>query len=153
MLIRVARDALLSRAPPRITTAALEQQSEDSQSSSQSSRSTMLTPMLFLDQHNPPLAALHSMTEMKTSPNGGNPHGIDHILARPAGLSYRPFNSVAGVAAAAASYFQQNGAKPHGLVDFSTRSPIYWPGLQGLVNNPMAWRDRLASCEYPLPVF
>ncbi|CAH0777370.1 unnamed protein product [Bemisia tabaci] len=105
----------------------------------------MLTPMLFLDQHNPPLAALHSMTEMKTSPNGGNPHGIDHILARPAGLSYRPFNSVAGVAAAAASYFQQNGAKPHGLVDFSTRSPIYWPGLQGLVNNPMAWRDRLAS--------
>lgn len=39
----------------------------------------------------------------------------------------------------------QNGQlKGHSgpLVD---RSHLYWPGLQGLVTNPMAWRDRLTS--------
>lgn len=39
----------------------------------------------------------------------------------------------------------QNGQlKAHSgqLVD---RSHLYWPGLQGLVTNPMAWRDRLTS--------
>ncbi|KAK3915599.1 Homeobox protein Nkx-6.1 [Frankliniella fusca] len=184
---------------------------------------------------NPPLAALHSMTEMKSSalfppvshlspnsgkasPNGSstsshttssgnsaaaNPHGIDHILSRPAAVTVpgaspqsrgslpRGFSVSAGMAAAnmaanmaAASYFQQQqqqqqqqaaaaaaamGKHPggphhhgaghtaghpahpphhphqHPLSDLTTRSGIYWPGLQGLVSNPLVWRDKLSN--------
>ncbi|XP_026291617.2 homeobox protein Nkx-6.1 isoform X2 [Frankliniella occidentalis] len=181
---------------------------------------------------NPPLAALHSMTEMKSnalfppvshlspnsgkaSPNGSstsshttssgasataNPHGIDHILSRPPAVTVpgaspqsrgslpRGFSVSAGMAAAnmaanmaAASYFQQQqqqqqqaavaaaamgkhpggphhhgagGGHPahpghhphqHPLSDLTTRSGIYWPGLQGLVSNPLVWRDKLSN--------
>ncbi|RZF48188.1 hypothetical protein LSTR_LSTR016929 [Laodelphax striatellus] len=105
----------------------------------------MLTPMLgFLEASgSPPLAALHSMTEMKGP--GGNPHGIDHILSRPSnavatrGLSVANMAAAAGMAAA--SY-------KHHLAELTSRSAIYWPGLQGLVSNPIAWRERLANSEY-----
>ena len=136
----------------------LHNESTDSQDSSKSSsQSNMLTPMLhnFLEvSASPPLAALHSMTEMKSNSGSGNPHGIDHILARPTGL-HRTFNSVtaanmAAAAGMAASYFHHNGGKhsAHSLSDFTSRSPIYWPGFQGLVSNPMAWRDRLANSKF-----
>lgn len=124
----------------------------------------MLSPMFnFLDvpcSSSPPLAALHTMTEMKNGCTAGNPHGIEQILSRPpttgaaAAISHqqRAFNSVAGIAAAgmaaAASYFHNGGVKHPAttLADLTTRN-LYWPGFQGLVNNPIAWRDRLASCE------
>ncbi|XP_015364527.1 PREDICTED: homeobox protein Nkx-6.1-like [Diuraphis noxia] len=122
----------------------------------------MLSPMFnFLDvpcSSSPPLAALHTMTEMKNGCTAGNPHGIEQILSRPpttgaaAAISHqqRAFNSVAGIAAAgmaaAASYFHNGGVKHPAttLADLTTRN-LYWPGFQGLVNNPIAWRDRLAS--------
>ncbi|XP_055302264.1 brain-specific homeobox protein [Sitodiplosis mosellana] len=133
-------------------------------------------PLSFLG---PPLAALHSMTEMKSntgnsalnttnsnsfqqtqsqlSSHGSNPHGIDTILSRPppvtsAGLNAltsgtMPRFSIAAAAANMAQYLSQshNGQlKGHSgsLVD---RPHLYWPGLQGLVTNPMAWRDRLTN--------
>ena len=34
---------------------------------------------------------------------------------------------------------------PHPLAEL--RGGIYWPGLQGLVSNPLAWRDRLANSK------
>lgn len=60
-----------------------------------------------------------------------------------------PRFSIAAAAANMAQYLSQNqGAQMksnHGaLVD---RTHLYWPGLQGLVANPMAWRDRLGSSE------
>ena len=59
-----------------------------------------------------------------------------------------PRFSIAAAAAGMAQYLSQQsqGAplKAHSgqLVD---RSHLYWPGLQGLVANPMAWRDRLTG--------
>uniref|UniRef100_A0A182P733 Uncharacterized protein n=1 Tax=Anopheles epiroticus TaxID=199890 RepID=A0A182P733_9DIPT len=161
--------------------------------------SDMLDHKLQLSFLGPPLAALHSMTEMKAAqhqqhahpqshPNQGvhsgpgspgghqtavsqtqthsssasNPHGIDTILSRPPPVTTAQLNALGGgmprftaaVAAAAnmAQYLSQNHAngpmKAHGgpLVD---RTHLYWPGLQGLVANPMAWRDRLGSSKYP----
>ncbi|XP_053660650.1 homeobox protein Hmx [Anopheles marshallii] len=157
--------------------------------------SDMLDHKLQLSFLGPPLAALHSMTEMKAaqhqqhshpqqhpaqgphsgpgSPGGhqtavsqtqthssaaSNPHGIDTILSRPPPVTTAQLNALGGgmprftaaVAAAAnmAQYLSQNHAngpmKAHAgpLVD---RTHLYWPGLQGLVANPMAWRDRLGS--------
>uniref|UniRef100_A0A182XX04 Uncharacterized protein n=1 Tax=Anopheles stephensi TaxID=30069 RepID=A0A182XX04_ANOST len=158
--------------------------------------SDMLDHKLQLSFLGPPLAALHSMTEMKAaqhqqhghpqqhsaqgphsgpgSPGPGhqtavsqtqthsssasNPHGIDTILSRPPPVTTAQLNALGGgmprftaaVAAAAnmAQYLSQNHAngpmKAHAgpLVD---RTHLYWPGLQGLVANPMAWRDRLGS--------
>lgn len=58
-----------------------------------------------------------------------------------------PRFSIAAAAANMAQYLSQshNGQlKGHSgsLVD---RPHLYWPGLQGLVTNPMAWRDRLTN--------
>ncbi|XP_055856754.1 homeobox protein Nkx-6.1 [Episyrphus balteatus] len=160
---------------------------------------TMLDHKLPLSFLGPPLAALHSMTEMKSTvggnggggggggsigsalgngSNGGgygmsnshhhtstthtqgaaNPHGIDTILSKPpppvtsAGLSALtgggiPRFSIAAAAAGMAQYLSQSQGAPlkaHAghIVD---RTHLYWPGLQGLVANPMAWRERLSN--------
>ncbi|XP_017478457.1 PREDICTED: homeotic protein female sterile [Rhagoletis zephyria] len=154
-------------------------------------------PLSFLG---PPLAALHSMTEMKTGGVAGsmmngynnsqqthmisdgrggvvssgisgsitttttthtqgaaNPHGIDTILSKPppvtsAGLSALagggiPRFSIAAAAAGMAQYLSQSQGAPlktHAghIVE---RTHLYWPGLQGLVANPIAWRERLSN--------
>lgn len=147
----------------------------------------MLDHKLQLSFLGPPLAALHSMTEMKsqnspqTSQNSQNcvtnPHGIDSILSRPTPVTNAHLNALGGkkflsmtlhflkkifnikigmprfsIAAAAANmaqYLSQNQGtqmKSHSgpLVE---RTHLYWPGLQGLVANPMAWRERLGSSK------
>ncbi|KAK9509443.1 hypothetical protein O3M35_006759 [Rhynocoris fuscipes] len=87
------------------------------------------------------------MTEMKPQ-SASNPHGIDHILARPSSVqSPRALPPAISAAAAAASYYKHH---THPLADLTSRSPLYWPGLQGLVGNPIAWRDRLANSEYKI---
>lgn len=58
-----------------------------------------------------------------------------------------PRFSIAAAAAGMAQYLSQNqggSLKAHAgpLMD---RSHLYWPGLQGLVANPMMWRDRLTN--------
>lgn len=83
-----------------------------------------------------PLAALSSFAENPAP--APNPHGIDHILSRPAVGSVgsgllTPRLSLAAAAAGMAHYLQHK--------------PLYWPGFQGLVSNPMAWRDRLQSSK------
>lgn len=60
-----------------------------------------------------------------------------------------PRFSIAAAAANMAQYLSQNqGAhlkSSHGAL--ADRAHLYWPGLQGLVANPMAWRERLGSSE------
>ncbi|XP_065335670.1 homeobox protein Nkx-6.2-like [Cloeon dipterum] len=101
-----------------------------------------------------PLTALTSMTESKTPPPGSSasssprlpatPHGIEHILNKPSALPNAhnpqpPLNQRLAAAIAANMYLNP---MHHSL---SRNNPvIYWPGLQGLVANPLAWRDRLA---------
>ncbi|XP_055607412.1 homeobox protein abdominal-A [Uranotaenia lowii] len=152
--------------------------------------SDMLDHKLQLSFLGPPLAALHSMTEMKTqsgsptvqatSPQtqlhkamggvvgvgggGGapNPHGIDTILSRPPPVTSAQLNALGGgmprfsAAVAAAANMAQYLSQSHGaplkthsgaLVD---RTHLYWPGLQGLITNPMAWRERLGSVSASL---
>lgn len=58
-----------------------------------------------------------------------------------------PRFSIAAAAAGMAQYLSQSQGGPlkaHSghIVD---RSHLYWPGLQGLVANPIAWRDRITS--------
>lgn len=58
-----------------------------------------------------------------------------------------PRFSIAAAAAGMAQYLSQSQGTPmkaHSghLVD---RPHLYWPGLQGLVANPMAWRERLST--------
>lgn len=101
----------------------------------------------------PPLAALHSMTEMRNSPpsssqhhsnpapSPNNPHGIDTILSRPA-LGPRGL-SLAAAAANVAQYFQHQAKQ--GQMDALAQRGLYWPGFQGLLTNPLAWRDRLST--------
>lgn len=66
----------------------------------------MLDHKLQLSFLGPPLAALHSMTEMKSqnSPNTSqhsqgpsNPHGIDSILSRPTPVTSSQLNALGGV--------------------------------------------------------
>jgi len=60
-----------------------------------------------------------------------------------------PRFSIAAAAANMAQYLSQNQGTPikshsGALVE---RTHLYWPGLQGLVANPMAWRERLGSSK------
>lgn len=127
---------------PVFTTASHDNYSDSSCDSGSGPSAAMLTPMLsFLEASgSPPLAALHSMTEMKNGHGSAhaNPHGIEHILARPSSVTMP--RGYVGVGMA--------GYYKHPLAELTGRSGIYWPGLQGLVSNPMAWRDRLANSEY-----
>ncbi|KAH8379778.1 hypothetical protein KR009_007230 [Drosophila setifemur] len=99
-----------------------------------------------------------STTANTTNSQGAaNPHGIDTILSKPppvtsAGLSALtgagiPRFSIAAAAAGMAQYLSQSQGTPlktHAghIVD---RTHLYWPGLQGLVANPIAWRERLSN--------
>ncbi|KAL1396248.1 hypothetical protein pipiens_002723 [Culex pipiens pipiens] len=153
--------------------------------------SDMLDHKLQMSLLGPPLAALHSMTEMKAaqqqqggspvqtvSPQtqypshqtavGGNgagapnPHGIDTILSRPPPVTSAQLNALGGgmprfsAAVAAAANMAQYLSQSHGsplkahtgqLVE---RTHLYWPGLQGLVTNPIAWRERIGSMSASL---
>ncbi|KAM8708383.1 hypothetical protein ACLKA7_015370 [Drosophila subpalustris] len=112
-----------------------------------------------------------SSTTTTNSQGAANPHGIDTILSKPppvtsAGLSALtgdllktlylkyikfvlgiPRFSIAAAAAGMAQYLSQSQGAPlktHAghIVD---RTHLYWPGLQGLVANPIAWRERLSN--------
>ncbi|XP_043484049.1 homeobox protein Nkx-6.2-like [Leptopilina heterotoma] len=115
------------------------------------------------DQTSPTESGKHSPANSITSV-GSNPHGIDTILSRPTathsqnsvptpqGLSTTPhpphlaapryamhtgFTTSTGI-----SQFQQRAEQRH--------PSVYWPGLQGLVSDPLAWRARLHSLSQQL---
>lgn len=121
------------------------------------------------------LASRSPLGGNSNSSQGANPHGIDHILSRPSQVTAGPLhfphslgfgqnslgmasNSQASNAAglrgfniAAAAFFHHHAAnsvnKPP--VELSrSASGLYWPGFQGLVANPIAWRDRLSSSKF-----
>ncbi|KAF5275352.1 hypothetical protein FQR65_LT04180 [Abscondita terminalis] len=109
-------------------------------------------------------------TTANTNSQGANPHGIDHILSRPTqvttGNFHFPHNlsfpqnalsmasnssqtatnsGLRGFNIAAAAFFHHHAAnsvnKP---VELNRNTAgIYWPGFQGLIANPMGWRERL----------
>lgn len=113
------------------------------------------------------------ITSNSNSSQGANPHGIDHILSRPSqittgplhfthGLGFSqnslgmPSNSSQGTSNsglrslnfAAAAFFHHhatNANKPP--VELSRAGSLYWPGFQGIVSNPIAWRDRLNTSK------
>lgn len=102
---------------------------------------------------------------------GANPHGIDHILSRPSqvttgnfhfphnlSFSQNPLSMASNSSQsasnsglqrfniAAAAFFHHHATnsvnKP---VELGRNTPgIYWPGIQGLVANPLAWRERFS---------
>lgn len=92
-------DSIDSHSPENLT-------SSKSQSSKNHSVSDMLDHKLQLSFLGPPLAALHSMTEMKSqnSPKASqnsaqcvtNPHGIDSILSRPTPVTSAHLNAALG---------------------------------------------------------
>ncbi|XP_077543462.1 HGTX homeodomain transcription factor [Haemaphysalis longicornis] len=117
----------------------------------------------------PPLAALHSMTDIRASqasyPAGapalkaqgalscayssasGTPHGINDILGRPPGAAGLGAIGLPrfGLGAAGVYFNPANGAlHKMGLAELPGRPHLYWPGV---VQNPALWRDRLASAS------
>lgn len=116
-----------------------------------------------------PLAALHNMTEMKTSifpyslqnPSSfkaptlaslsaqiplGTPHGISDILGRPAGCLLSGLPRLSGLATTAGMYFNPTAAAvsryPKPLAELPGRPPIFWPGM--IQGSP--WRDPRLAC-------
>ena len=113
---------------------------------------------------NPPLAALHNMTERKlppphtstTSPNSpapymcpyssqkaqyayglpSTPHGINDILGRPLGAFGQLGVSPLYLNTSAACYAAAAAAAATPLAELPGRPPVYWPGML----QPPAWR-------------
>lgn len=118
---------------------------------------------------NPPLAALHTMTEMKSAilhsyanapglkhsavgltanqsvaGGVGTPHGINDILSRPvANINVNALPRF-NLNMSTGMYFNPAAAafsKPGSLAELTARPSLYWPSM---MQNPAAWRDRLA---------
>lgn len=94
-------DSLGSQSPENLSSKTHHQQN-----SNHKQLTEMLDHKLQLSFLGPPLAALHSMTEMKsqnspqTSQNSqgpSNPHGIDSILSRPTPVTSAQLNALGGV--------------------------------------------------------
>lgn len=114
-------------------------------------------------------------TSNSNSSQGANPHGIDHILSRPSQVTAGPLHfphslgfsqnslgmasnssqgasnsGLRGFNIAAAAFFHHHAAnsvnKPPVELGRGAGG-LYWPGFQGLVSNPMAWRDRLNTSK------
>lgn len=112
-------------------------------------------------------------TSNSNSSQGANPHGIDHILSRPSQITTGPLHfphslgfsqnslgmatnssqgasnsGLRGFNIAAAAFFHHHAANSVSKPPMELgrgASGLYWPGFQGLVSNPIAWRDRLNS--------
>ncbi|XP_023218473.1 homeobox protein Nkx-6.2-like [Centruroides vittatus] len=120
---------------------------------------------------NPPLAALHSMAEIKSTPVGtypntqtlkpsavglpatcsqsATPHGINDILSRPSVTSAPSLGTLSALprfslGVGAGMYFgpANGGLHKLGLSELQGRPHLYWPGM---MQNPALWRDRFAS--------
>ncbi|KAK0167158.1 hypothetical protein PV327_004592 [Microctonus hyperodae] len=113
-------------------------------------------------QPSPTGSGKHSPATSVTSV-GSNPHGIDNILSRPAAT--HPQVPVSATHALPPTHPQHLTAPRYamhagftastGLGQFQQRSEarhpaVYWPGLQGLVSDPLAWRARLHSLSQQL---
>ncbi len=67
-------------------------------------------------------------------------------FGNPAAAAYAAAQQAAAVAAAAGK------SGPHhpgsALAEFASRHPLYWPGVQTMLQNPVAWRERImAACS------
>ncbi|XP_034938094.1 homeobox protein Nkx-6.2 [Chelonus insularis] len=115
-------------------------------------------------QPSPTGSGKHSPATSVTSV-GSNPHGIDNILSRPAATHPQVPVSAPHALAPTPTHPQHLTAPRYGMhAGFTasaglgqfqqrtdTRHPaIYWPGLQGLVSDPLAWRARLHSLSQQL---
>ncbi|XP_033212169.1 homeobox protein Nkx-6.2-like [Belonocnema kinseyi] len=114
-------------------------------------------------QTSPTGSGKHSPATSITSV-GSNPHGIDTILSRPVATHHQvPVSSSHGLPATPHSqhlttprYAMHTGfTASTGISQFQQRTEprhpaVYWPGLQGLVSDPLAWRARLHSLSQQL---
>jgi hypothetical protein len=99
-------DSLGSQSPENLSSSKSKSKQQHQQQQNQHSVSDMLDHKLQLSFLGPPLAALHSMTEMKSqnSPQTSsqnmqcatNPHGIDSILSRPTPVTSAHLNAALG---------------------------------------------------------
>ncbi|KAL7642564.1 UNVERIFIED_CONTAM: hypothetical protein RMT77_007125 [Armadillidium vulgare] len=139
---------------------------------------------------NPPLAALSTMTDMKSlyssppakslspqsppqlSPQGlspqelspysvgtatsssasittvATPHGIENILNRPthlittsAGFAMGGMGGLGRLSGGMGLY----GGLAGKMAELARPASVYWPGVQGMLQNPLFWRDRIQA--------
>lgn len=145
---------------------------------------------------NPPLAALHTMTDMKSlysqqpvkslspqsppqlSPQGGlspqeltasyasavssaspsctttlaTPHNIENILNRPNPLvttstglcGVGQMGTMSGLTRLGSSMSLYSGLAGK-MADLARPPTVYWPGVQGMLQNPLFWRERIQA--------
>ncbi|XP_042881001.1 homeobox protein Nkx-6.2-like isoform X2 [Penaeus japonicus] len=144
---------------------------------------------------NPPLAALHTMTDMKSlysqqsvkslspqsppqlSPQGlspqelaisyataastaatttsssmATPHNIENILNRPSPLmttstglcGVGQMGGMSGLGRLGGSMSLYSGLAGK-MADLARPTSVYWPGVQGMLQNPLFWRERLQT--------
>ncbi|XP_070523209.1 homeobox protein Nkx-6.1 [Cardiocondyla obscurior] len=116
-------------------------------------------------QSSPTGSGKHSPATSITSV-GSNPHGIDTILSRPTATVHPQTTVPPSHATLPPTPHPQHMAAPRyamhagftassGIGQFQQRAEprhtaVYWPGLQGLVSDPLAWRARLHTLSQQL---
>ncbi|XP_042229440.1 homeobox protein Nkx-6.2-like [Homarus americanus] len=150
---------------------------------------------------NPPLAALHTMTDMKSlysqqsvkslspqsppqlSPQGlspqelaasyasavssaassctttlATPHNIENILNRPSPLmttstglcGVGQMGGMSGLGRLGGSMSLYSGLAGK-MADLARPPSVYWPGVQGMLQNPLFWRERIQASHAGIP--
>lgn len=98
-------DSLGSQSPENLSSKSQQQNHNHQHNNNNQKLTEMLDHKLQLSFLGPPLAALHSMTEMKSqhspqtsqhSQGPSNPHGIDSILSRPTPVTSAQLNALGG---------------------------------------------------------
>ncbi|ROT65056.1 Homeobox protein [Penaeus vannamei] len=114
---------------------------------------------------NPPLAALHTMTDMKSlysqqsvkslspqsppqlSPQGLSPQelAISPLMTTSTGLcGVGQMGGMSGLGRLGGSMSLYSGLAGK-MADLARPTSVYWPGVQGMLQNPLFWRERLQT--------
>ncbi|XP_047735824.1 uncharacterized protein LOC125177677, partial [Hyalella azteca] len=115
-----------------------------------------LSPASYPNPTPPPVSSIYSSYSTPTSPNSciattlANPHGIENILSRPSpfittstgGLSMGAMGGLGRLGGPMGTLYGGLAGK---MAELARPSSVYWPGVQGMLQNPLFWRERLQA--------
>lgn len=94
-----------------------------------------------------PLSGSTSTTGLSFTSSAATPHGIENILSRPPQLittsaGFAMAGGMAGLGRLGGSVGLYSGLAGK-MAELARPASVYWPGVQGMLQNPLFWRDRI----------
>ena len=118
-----------------------------------------LSPSSYPNNPTSPPCSIYTSYSTPTSPSSciattlANPHGIENILSRPSpfittstgGLTMGSMGPMGGFSRLGGPMGGLYGGLAGKMAELARPSSVYWPGVQGMLQNPLFWRERLQA--------